>query len=78
MTDTETPEIVSSLEDDSGERMVDILHHVDAEHFTYVEYHRASVETDEWQQVKDDSVKTYKTQFAAYTAATRKVDWMMD
>ncbi|MFQ3183572.1 MAG: hypothetical protein ACI9RO_000781 [Alteromonas macleodii] len=78
MTDTEIPEIVSSLEDDSGERMVDILYHVVEGHFTYVEYHRASVETDEWRQVKDDSSKTYKTQFAAYTAATRKVEWMMD
>ena len=78
MTDTEIPEIVSSLEDDSGERMVDILHHVNAKHFTYVEYHRSSVEVDEWRQVKDDSAKTYKTQFAAYTAATRKVEWMMD
>ena len=61
MTDTEIPEIVSSLEDDSGERMVDILYHVVEGHFTYVEYHRASVETDEWRQVKDDSSKTYKT-----------------
>ena len=47
MTDTETPKIVSSLEDDTGERMVDILHHADAGHFTYVEYHRTSDESDE-------------------------------
>jgi hypothetical protein len=78
MTETETPEIVSSLEDDSGERMVDILHHVDAGHFTYVEYHRTSDESDEWRQVEADNTKTYKTKFAAYTAATRNVEWMMD
>jgi hypothetical protein len=77
MTEPDTPEIVSTLEDDSGECTVDILRHPEG-YFTYVEYHRASEESDEWRQVEDDSAKTYTSQFAAYTAATRNVEWLMD
>ena len=82
MTDqTETeqiePEVVASLEDDDGLRIVDILRHAER-HFTYAEYHRADGEEDDWHLVEDDAAKTYTTQFAAYTAATRNVEWLMD
>jgi hypothetical protein len=40
--------------------------------------HRTSdKKSDEWRQVEDDSAKPTKP-FAAYTAATRNVEWMMD
>lgn len=87
MTEDTKPVIVATLEDDTGERSVDILRHAavaeeKAEergaHFTYVEYHRTSDEADEWREVVEEGAKTYTSQFAAYTAATRNVDWLMD
>ncbi len=78
MTEQETPEVVATLEDDGGLKVVDILRHPEG-HFTYVELHLSDDETTEtWQQVVDDAAKTYPTEFAAYTAATRNVDWLMD
>ena len=77
MTDQTEPEVVATLEDDEGLRIVDILHHTEGQ-FTYVEYHRADGEEEDWQMVEDEAANTYKTQFAAYTAATRNVDWLMD
>ncbi|SMX37386.1 hypothetical protein [Octadecabacter ascidiaceicola] len=77
MTDQTEPEVVATLEDDEGLRIVDILRHDDS-HFTYAEYHRTDGEGDDWQLVEDDAAKTYNTQFAAYTAATRNVEWLMD
>ncbi|AGI67165.1 hypothetical protein OAN307_c14900 [Octadecabacter antarcticus 307] len=86
MTEDTKPEIVATLEDDTGQRSVDILRHAAAAekgenrggHFTYVEYHRTSDEADEWREVVEEGAKTYTSQFAAYTAATRNVDWLMD
>ncbi len=77
MTEQTEPEVVTSLEDDEGLRIVDILSHSEG-HFSYAEYHRGEGEEDDWQLVEDDAAKTYKTQFAAYTAATRNVEWLMD
>jgi len=77
MTDQTEPEVVTSLEDDEGLRIVDILRH-DEGHFTYAEYHRAEGDEDDWQLVEDNAARTYATQFAAYTAATRNVEWLMD
>ena len=77
MSDTKDPEIVATLEDDSGDSSVDILRH-DAGHFTYVEYHRLPDSEDDWQEVVNDAPQTYKTQYAAYAAATRDVDWLLD
>ena len=77
MTDQTEPEVVASLEDDEGLRIVDILHHTEG-HFTYAEYHREEGEEGDWQMVEDGAAKNYKTQFAAYTAATRNVEWLMD
>ncbi|MCW1950916.1 MAG: hypothetical protein KIH44_006065 [Octadecabacter sp.] len=77
MTQQTEPEVVTSLEDDEGTRIVDILRHPEG-HFTYAEYHRAQSEEDDWQLVEDEAAKTFKTEFAAYTAATRNVEWLMD
>lgn len=77
MTDQTEPEVVNSLEDDEGTRIVDIMRHAEG-HFTYAEYHLADGEGGDWQLVEDDAAKTYTTQFAAYTAATRNVEWLMD
>lgn len=77
MSEDTAPEVVSSLEDDIGERIVDVLRHADG-HFTYVEYHRDEDDEDAWHEVSDADAKTYKTEFAAYTAATRNVEWLMD
>jgi len=77
MTEPSEPDVVATLEDDDGTRIVEILRHSDSE-FTYIEYHLAREEEDEWQQVDDVDAKTYKTQFAAYSAAMRNVEWLLD
>ena len=75
--DTETPEIVASLEDDTGDFCVDILRHDDG-HFTYVEYARDPEDEDAWHLRVDATAQPYKTQYAAYSAAIRDVEWLMD
>lgn len=78
MTDQNTPDVVATLEDDAGAKIVDILRHPEG-HFSYVELHLSDDEIEEaWHQVENDAAKTYPTEFAAYTAATRNVDWLMD
>lgn len=78
MTDQDTPEVVATLEDDGGAKIVDILRHPEG-HFTYVELHLPEDETEEaWNEVVNETAKTYTTEFAAYTAATRNVEWLMD
>lgn len=79
MSDT-TPqdalEIVQTLHDDSGAQIVEIARHPDG-HFTYAELHRDPDTPDDWRAV-DGDVQTYKTEYAAYSAAMRNVDWLLD
>lgn len=71
----DAPEIVATLEDDDGARIVEIARHP-AGHFTYAERHHDEI-GDEWRDV-DTEIQTYKTEYAAYSAAMRQVDWLMD
>lgn len=77
MTDTPQPEVVTTLEDDSGAFCVDILHHPEG-HFSFVEYARDADDDDAWHERSDIEAKTYPSEFAAYTAATREVEWLID
>lgn len=78
MSDQDTPVVVATLEDDGGLKIVDILRHPEG-HFTYVELHLSEDDAEEaWNEVVNEAAKTYATEFAAYTAATRTVDWLMD
>jgi hypothetical protein len=76
MTDAE-PEISATLDDDTGDFCVDIARHADGT-FTYVEYVRAADDPDAWHPRHDAAPKPYPTQYAAYTAAMRDVDWLME
>lgn len=76
MNEGTQPEVVSTLEDDTGARIVDILRHP-AGHFSYVELHRDPANEDAWREVAAKG-QTYPTEFAAYSAAMRDVDWLLD
>ncbi|MBU2992747.1 hypothetical protein Q4555_03930 [Octadecabacter sp. 1_MG-2023] len=69
----EAIEIVQTLHDDGDARVVEIARHPEG-HYTYAELHR---EGDEWNAV-DGEVPTFKTEYAAYSAAMRNVDWLLD
>ncbi len=73
---TDTPEIVATLEEDTGAFCVDVLRHEDG-NFTYVEYARDADDEDAWHARSDAEPQTFKTQFAAYSAAMRDVDWLL-
>lgn len=72
MTD-ETPTVVTSLEDDTGEHCVDILQHADGQ-FTYAEYIR---DDDGWHLAEGDNSGVFKTQYAAYLAAVKTISWLI-
>lgn len=77
MTEDIKPDIVATLEDDTGDRSVDILRHAEG-HFTYVEYHRDTDDPDAWWPVTQAQDRSFKTQYAAYVAASRDIDWLID
>jgi len=66
-------EIVQTLHDDSGDRVVEIARHPEG-HFTYAELHR---DGDDWNAV-DGDVPTFKSEYAAYAAATRNIEWLIE
>jgi len=74
---SDTPETVATLDDDTGEFCVDILRHAGG-HFTYVEYARDAEDEDAWHPRSDAEPQTFKTEFAAYSAAMRDVEWLME
>lgn len=74
---TADPEIVATLDDDAGDHCVDILRHSDGT-FSYVEYARDTEDDGAWYPRADAPAQTFKTQYAAYAAAIRDVDWLMD
>jgi len=76
MTDT-APDVVATLDDETGDHSVDILHHADGS-YTYVEYIRDADDPDAWHARDGGAGQSYKTEFAAYSAAMRDVDWLMD
>ena len=65
--------VVASLEDDEGTRCVDILQHEDGK-FTFAEYIR---EEDGWHLAEGEDGGVYATQYAAYLAAVKSVDWLI-
>ncbi|MCF2870026.1 hypothetical protein L0664_03005 [Octadecabacter sp. G9-8] len=71
------PLVVASLEDDTGDRCVDILKHAD-DHFTYVECRRDPEDNHGWRRLNEAEGRMFKTEYAAYVAATRDVDWLLD
>lgn len=71
------PLVVASLEDDTGDRCVDIVKHSDA-HFTYVECRRDPEDNHGWRKLSEAEGRAYPTEFAAYSAAMRDIDWLLD
>ena len=77
MSDDMTPEVVATLEDDTGDRAVDILRHDDG-HYTFVEIARDPDETVGWHRVTEDDPKRYPSEYAAYSAALKQTPWLLD
>jgi len=76
-TPANTPEVVATLDDDTGAFCVDILRHPEG-HYTFAEYARDADDPEAWHPRADTPAKTYRTQYAAYAAAMRDVDWLME
>jgi len=62
-------------------RRVEVIHHPQG-HFTYAEFHQdessAAADDEVWQEVVAPESKTYKTEYAAYSAALREVEWLFE
>lgn len=71
------PLVVASLEDDTGDRCVDILQHPEG-HFTYAECRRDPEDSHGWRRLSAAEGPAFKTQFAAYSAALKAVPWLID
>lgn len=69
--------VVSSLEDDTGAHCVDILRTVDGM-FTFIEYARDADDPDAWHPREDAQAPEFATEYAAYVAATKACDWLLD
>ncbi len=69
----DAPAVVASLEEDSGAFCVDILQHSDGT-FTFAEYIH---EEDGWHLTDAPESGVFKTQYAAYLAAVKAVDWLI-
>lgn len=77
MNEDTKPVVVASLEDDTGDRCVDIIRHPEG-HFTYAECRRDPEDSHGWRRLSEADGQSYKTQYAAYVAATRDVAWLTD
>ncbi|MEL6959308.1 MAG: hypothetical protein AAGL89_10200 [Pseudomonadota bacterium] len=77
MTSPAKPAVVASLEDDTGERCVDILRHPDG-HFTYAECRRDPEDSHGWRRLSNAEGPTFHTEFAAYNAALKDIGWLID
>ncbi len=71
------PDVVATLEEDTGAFCVDILRHPEG-YFTYVEYARDPEDEDAWHARADQSGQTFRTEYAAYAAAMRDVEWLLE
>ncbi|WP_296418428.1 hypothetical protein [Pseudooctadecabacter sp.] len=71
------PLVVASLEDDTGDRCVDIIQRGDAD-FTYAECRRDPEDSHGWRRLSAADGPSFKTQFAAYSAAIRDIPWLID
>ena len=74
---TPKPVVVASLEDDTGDRCVDIIRHADG-HFTYAECRRDPEDSHGWRRLSAADGPSFSSEFAAYNAALRDVDWLID
>ena len=74
---TDKPLVTQSLEDDTGDRCVDIIRLPDGT-FTFAECRRDPEDSHGWRRLSEAEGPTFKTEFAAYTAATRTVGWLLD
>jgi len=75
---TVKPVVVASLEDDTGDRCVDILRHEDGAFYTYAECRRDPEDTHGWRRLAEAEGDRYPSEFAAYNAALRAVAWLID
>ncbi len=77
MNDVVKPVVVASLEDDTGDRCVDIIHNADGR-FTFAECRRDPEDHHGWRRLSEAQGPTYPTQYAAYSAAIKAVPWLID
>ena len=74
---SEKPVVVASLEDDTGDRCVDILRHSDGS-YTYAECRRDPEDSHGWRRLSEAEGDRFATEFAAYNAALRDVPWLIN
>lgn len=72
---SDKPVVVASLEDDTGDRCVDIIRHEDG-HFTYAECRRDPEDSHGWRRLSAAQGRSFKTEYAAYVAALNDVAWL--
>lgn len=73
---TVKPVVVASLEDDTGDRCVDILRHAE-DHYTFAECRRDPEDSHGWRRLSDVDGPAFPTESAAYLAALKAVPWLI-
>ena len=71
------PRVVASLEDDTGDRCVDIIKHPDGS-FSFAECRRDPEDNHGWRRLSESDGERYPTEFAAYSAALKSAPWLID
>lgn len=77
MTHAADPQVIAKLEDETGDRSVDIVRY-DDETFGFVEYRRDPQGNHGWHPLPKSPDDRYPSEFAAYNAAIRSVPWLID
>lgn len=69
--------VVSTLDDDAGAYCVDIVKTAEGK-FTYIEYARDADDPDAWHPREGAAAPVFASEYAAYMAATKACDWLLD
>ena len=74
---TDKPLVVASLEDDTGDRCVDIIKSPDGS-YTFAECRRDPEDSHGWRRLSEAPGDSFPTEFAAYNAALKAAPWLID
>jgi hypothetical protein len=77
MNEDAKPVVVASLEDDTGDRCVDIIRHGDGQ-YTFHECRRDPEDNHGWRRLSEAEGERYASEFAAYQAALKAAPWLLD
>jgi len=71
------PVVVASLEDETGDRCVDIIKHPQG-HYTFAECRRDPEDSHGWRRLSEAEGDAYKTEYDAYRGAIKAAPWLME